>query len=368
MTKHLSAGLNSRPSGKNNDATKGSRNANDGSPDKQLACPVRAGRPHHYANVTRHCKASQVFRDVSKLMEHIERVHSPFRRCGRCWKDFPTATRSSLERDMQAHGEDCSGKIPDEKEQETRHTVIPEAQYNQVRNWSKESKKHSKGDKGGAILRHYGVICDIINSKQTPILDTQQAQPMSIWEGSAATTSGQPRSQRQRASSAGPAGNYPTWQTPLLTIDPPPSGDAVGTGYAQYYVHWASQTTRNPSAFLKAATTSPYSLDGPHLQPEYRNYAIDQSPFSASSSGPPSMAHSDGSASTGFIPPPSIPLHFVQRFDMENSGDGTKFISCIGDHGYGDSWPYRDNDGGCEPDIHLHQFAEPSLSYGPPLP
>jgi hypothetical protein len=175
MTKHLSAGLKSRASGTNNDATKGSNNANDGSHEKLLLCPVRAGLPDRYAKVTKHCTAKQAFRDVSKLKEHLERVHSPFRRCSECWKDFPGATLRDLEKTMVEHLKECLGSKPDEEEQLRLHTVMTRDQYREVRDWSRKPKHGSKGgNEEGAISRHYKTICGIINPGQKQMRDTRK--------------------------------------------------------------------------------------------------------------------------------------------------------------------------------------------------
>jgi hypothetical protein len=114
----------------------------------------------------------------------------------------------------------------------------------------------------------------------------------------------------------------------------------------------------------KVATTHPYSLDNP-VSPGLRQYAINQPFFSPSSSGPPSMARSDGSASTGVIPPPITIPTFAQGYGIANPEEETKYTGGMGNRGFPGPELCGEADAEYEPDtgIYLHEFAAPSLGY-----
>ncbi|KAK4455136.1 hypothetical protein QBC34DRAFT_108228 [Podospora aff. communis PSN243] len=375
MTKHLPAGLKGRPSGKSNDATKGSSNVSGGPPEKLLSCPVRDGDPRHYANVTRQCKASQTFRDVSKLNEHLERYHSPFRRCLECWKDFPTPARSGLERAMREHRKECLGIKPDEEERSKRRTVITEAQYQQVRNWTQKLKENSKGGNGDrAIDRHYKIIYDIINPEGTPAPDARITQPTLSQASSFphvpsphGVPSGQLPLQKQMARIAEPDAGY-SGIGPLPSFVFSGCGDTDNPNYYPYSDEpWNPWIGHDHVALVeKVATTHPYSLDH-RVSAGLRQYAISQPFFSPASSGPPSMAHSDGSASTGVIPPPPTIPSYAQGYGIAKPEDEIMHTGSMNDQVLSVCEVYGEDDGEYEPEnISLDEYAGPSLGFVPP--
>jgi hypothetical protein len=159
---------------------------------------------------------------------------------------------------------------------------------------------------------------------------------------------------------------------PLVTIDSPNSDGAGSTRYYPSYNEssssWVGQPTYHHKALVrKAATTNPYSLDD-MFQSDFRQYAINQPFFSSSSSGPPSMARSDGSASSGVIPPPQTIPNLARVYGIANPEDEIKYTGSMDNRVFTDPELCGEDDGVYEPDtdIYLDEYAGPSLGFAPP--
>ncbi|KAK0639444.1 hypothetical protein B0T16DRAFT_244170 [Cercophora newfieldiana] len=263
----------------------------------QLPCPIRIGAPERYAEVTKNCREDQMFDGVSKLREHLERFHSPHRRCPHCGKLFPEATKKDLSNIMSTHALSCPSRSAPPVEDRSKPTAMSEDQHERLKGWAGKLKggprKGEKDKGGGAVSQHYAIIWEILNP-DIPVpgfwsVEPHQSTP-SVF-------------QRQGESSSQFYLEFGR-EVPLLTVEQPSNGyeanftDSLQGSWPQSGDAGESNQlarTYRSAKIPQIAIYSPFSLD--RLHPD----DLSQAHFAPSSSGSPSIALSDDSGSTGVI-------------------------------------------------------------------
>jgi hypothetical protein len=94
--------------------------------------------------------------------EHLERYHSPYRRCLKCGRDFPNFKKEEVTVSMSAHLSRCRETMRD---MESSRTLMTEEQYEQLSSRpvllskAREAQPHER-----AYLRNYETIWEIFNA------------------------------------------------------------------------------------------------------------------------------------------------------------------------------------------------------------
>ncbi|KAK3295992.1 uncharacterized protein B0H64DRAFT_160686 [Chaetomium fimeti] len=159
--------------------------------DHCLFCPVCAGQPARYAKVTKKCKPGATYKGLSKLMEHINRVHSPESFCLTCMR----ALQGGITWNM--HSETCQPRTLTTEQKEAYPTLLPSDVLFSVQNWKKTAGAPKDGK---SLVEHrwehiYGIIYP-----GEPIPDAMPKSPGSSFQPPA-SHSPVPRGKRQASSS-----------------------------------------------------------------------------------------------------------------------------------------------------------------------
>lgn len=290
-----------------------------------LPCPMRAGKPDRYAGVTKNCKEGQTFDGVSKLREHLERYHSPHRRCPHCGKGFPQERKNTLIAVRDAHIRSCPPRgMSSVGENTTMPTDMTEDKYERLKKWSQPPKNTGNqpkgGKEGGAVFHHYKIIWEIFNPGQpvpelpwSPVVDRPQDSSSSTLYGS-------------------------------------PSTGQSGTVDRSTHLRPELQVNGSPWPHI-------YNLDLDSYEYQYRSGEIESVSF-GSSPGPASMVFSDGgSTGSGMFPLPHTPA----RVSLDRDPVHVRYTT-MGTHevGANDQWGPMDDE------IALGQFVKgPVLAFDP---
>jgi len=112
-----------------------------------------------------------VIANISVFREHLERFHSPYRRCLYCGKGFPLEPKKTLDGVRDTHIRSCNLRgMSSAGENTTIPTDMTKDEYERLKKWSKPLKntgnQPKEGKKGGAIVHHYEMIWEIFNPGQ----------------------------------------------------------------------------------------------------------------------------------------------------------------------------------------------------------
>ncbi|KAH6850207.1 hypothetical protein B0I37DRAFT_107964 [Chaetomium sp. MPI-CAGE-AT-0009] len=128
-------------------------------PELCLPCPVCVGRPARYAKVTKKCIAGATYEGgLSKLIEHIKRVHSKTSFCVICMKAFPGMPEAT-------HLTTCQPRMLTTEEKDAYPTILDNEVWLRVKKWRKTVT--ARKDRGGLVVHRWKHIFEIIYPGET---------------------------------------------------------------------------------------------------------------------------------------------------------------------------------------------------------
>ncbi|KAH6636611.1 hypothetical protein F5144DRAFT_187117 [Chaetomium tenue] len=176
-----------------------------------LLCPVAVGRPDRYSKVKHKCIPGKTYEGLSKLNEHIRRVHSKKALCEICFEDIRGVTK-------ELHAQKC---VPTTKERDTYPTFLPDEVISEVKNWKHTMPKASpapEGKKKGSVVRRWKHLFGIIYPGE-PIPEPLLASSPSV----------SPEPTSSQLTSPQPASSWRSHEPLVLHFTAPPAKRRAGS-------------------------------------------------------------------------------------------------------------------------------------------